>query len=87
MLTDIPCRGKISVNTFPNFGNGMIGSHNVSETPDREESVCLRRYPRSFRDSVEIEITTETLRHFHRGLDLPSKRLTGNAALLPKPGR
>ena len=61
MLTKVPCWGKISVNTFPNFGDGVIGRDDVSESPDREESVCLRSYSVRGRSSVEIEITTGKL--------------------------
>lgn len=58
-LTDVSCRGKVSVNTFPNFSNGVVGCDNVSKSPDREEPVCLRRYPVDVRSRVEIEITPE----------------------------
>ena len=60
-LTDVPRGNKISVNTFPNFGDGMIGRDNVSEPPDGEESVCLRRHPVGDGNKVEIEITRETV--------------------------
>ena len=59
-LTDVPCRGKVSINTFPNFGGGVIGHDNVTKPPDREEPVCVRRYPVVVRNRVEIEITPET---------------------------
>jgi len=60
-LTKVPCRSKVSVNTFPRFGDGVIGCDNVSESPDREERVCVRRHSVRDRSSVEIEITTGTL--------------------------
>ena len=60
-LTKVPCRGKVSVNTFPNFGDGVIGRDNVSESPDREEPVRLRRHSVRDRSRMEIEITTNTL--------------------------
>jgi len=60
-LTEVPCRGEVSVNAFPNLGDGVIGRDDVSESPDREERVCLRRYSVRDRSSMEIEITTITL--------------------------
>ena len=65
-LTQVPCRGKIPVNTFPSFGNGVIGRDNVSKSPDREEPVRLRRYTVGFRSRVEIEIAAETVKYSAR---------------------
>lgn len=60
-LTKVPRRSKVSVNTFPRFGDGVIGRDNVSESPDGEERVCVRGYSVRDRSSVEIEITTSML--------------------------
>jgi len=57
-LTKVSCRGEVSVNTFPDFGDGVIGRNNVSKPPDGEEPVRFRRYPAHVRSRVKIEITT-----------------------------
>ena len=68
------------------FGDGMIGFDDVSESPDREEPVCLRRYSIRKRSWVEIEVATGTL-SLPQGIRPVANELTGNAALLPTPGK
>jgi hypothetical protein len=86
-LTDVPCRGKVSVDTFPNFGDGVIGRDNVPKSPDREESVCVRRYPVGVRNRVEIEITAETLSPPGKEPNAIPNKLTGNVVPLPRPDK
>lgn len=60
-LTKIPCRGKVSVDTFPNFCDWVVGRDNIPESPDGEKPVCLRGYSVDVGSSVKIEVTTGML--------------------------
>ena len=86
VLTKVPCRGKVSIDTFPDFGRGVVGRDNVPESPDREQSVCPRGYLASVGGCVEIEVTTGML-SLPPGIRHIPTELTGSEVLPPKPGK
>ena len=85
-LTKVLCRGKVSVDTFADFGYGMVGCDNVPETPDREQPVCPRGYSSGVGGSVEIEISADMLSPV-QGIRHNPKELTGSEVPPPKPGK